>query len=303
MNVITNMKKLLILGFGILSFGISYSQQDTTKKKGSIDITSAFKPILKESAKINFNASPAVNDTTKPRLNYDIPNQNLLFAYTPGSLRPLALEIDYNGYWDLASYIKAGFGNYTTPYVKAGLGFGDGKAYLVNFYGSYISSKGKIKHQDYAQFEAKTTGSLFTKSNEIYGSASMGRQDYFLYGYDHNVYDYKKSDVKTFRIEFLIRFHCPESVFQIIFFRCRSSCHGIVTTVVIGKNQTLAGNHLACTETAKTYDGIFQTGIVHRIDFFRSQMQTFFLHIHAVQTFYKHQKPHPFVSSHLRKAQ
>src|SRR5215510_9876425 len=104
-------KAIIILGVGILSFAVSYSQQDTSKKKGTIDITSSFKPILKESAKINFNASPAANDTTKPRLNYDIPNQNLLFAYTPGSLRPLALDIDSGGFWDLNSYIKAGFGS------------------------------------------------------------------------------------------------------------------------------------------------------------------------------------------------
>jgi hypothetical protein len=110
-----NMKAVLILGFGIFSFGISFSQQDTTKKKGTVDITSAFKPVLKESAKINFNASPAVNDTTKPKLNYDIPNQNLLFAYTPGSLRPLALDIDSGGYWDMNSYIKAGFRKLKDP--------------------------------------------------------------------------------------------------------------------------------------------------------------------------------------------
>src|SRR5215207_2107378 len=108
------MKKILIIVFGIFSVGISYSQ-DTTKKKGTVDITSAFKPVLKQSAKINFNASPAVNDTTKPRLNYDIPNQNLLLGYAPGSLRPLALDIDSGGVWDLSSYIKAGFGSLKTP--------------------------------------------------------------------------------------------------------------------------------------------------------------------------------------------
>ena len=81
MNRKMNMKAIIILGFGIFSIGISYGQQDTAKKKGTIDITSSFKPILKESAKINFNASPAVNDTTKPKLNYDIPNQNLLLGY------------------------------------------------------------------------------------------------------------------------------------------------------------------------------------------------------------------------------
>src|SRR5687768_9049960 len=100
-----NMKVVTILGFGILSFGISYSQ-DTTRKKGTVDITSAFKPVLKQSAKINFDASPAVNDTTKPKLNYDIPNQNLMLGYAPGSLRPLALDIDSGGAWDLNSYIK-----------------------------------------------------------------------------------------------------------------------------------------------------------------------------------------------------
>src|SRR5688572_33211097 len=121
------MKAIIALGIVILSFGNGYSQQDTSRKKGTVDITSAFKPVLKESAKINFNASPAVNDTTKPKLNYDIPNQNLLFAYTPGSLRPLALDIDSGGYWDMNSFIKAGFGSLKTPFVQAGITFGDGK--------------------------------------------------------------------------------------------------------------------------------------------------------------------------------
>ena len=109
-------KYFVLLGFGILFFGISYSQEDTVKKR-VVDVTSTFKPVLKESAKINFNASPAPVDTTKPRLNYDIPNQNLLFAYQPGNLKPLALEIDTGGRWDMNSYIKAGFGSLKTPYV------------------------------------------------------------------------------------------------------------------------------------------------------------------------------------------
>lgn len=43
--------KLLFLGLGILSFGISFAQKDTTKK-GGIDIVSSFKPVLRESAKL-----------------------------------------------------------------------------------------------------------------------------------------------------------------------------------------------------------------------------------------------------------
>ena len=116
---VTENKLFFLLALGILGSGISYSQQDTTKKR-SVDITSTFKPVLKESAKINFNASPAANDTSKPKLNYDIPNQNLLFNYQPGNLKPLALDIDSGGVWDLSSYIKAGFGSLKTPFVQAG---------------------------------------------------------------------------------------------------------------------------------------------------------------------------------------
>ncbi|MBP9098975.1 MAG: TonB-dependent receptor [Ferruginibacter sp.] len=170
------------------------AQKDTTKQ--SINITSSYKPVLRNAVKINFSGSQLMADTSTTVKAYNIPSQNLFYAYQPVTLKPLALQQDTIAELGGRNYIKAGFGNYTTPFVKAGLGFGDGKSYLVNFYGSFISSKGKIKHQDYAQFDAKATGSVFTKSNEIYGSASMGRQDYLLYGYDHNVYDYKKSDVK-----------------------------------------------------------------------------------------------------------
>ena len=84
------------IAFLLLVLQFSYGQ-DTTKKR-SVSITSTFKPVLKESAKINFGAAPPTADTVRPKLNYDIPNQNLLFAYQPGTLKPLALKIDSNGF-------------------------------------------------------------------------------------------------------------------------------------------------------------------------------------------------------------
>ena len=187
-------RSVLLLLAAIFCVFETTAQKDTTKQ--SINITSSYKPVLRNAVKINFSGSQLMADTSTTVKAYNIPAQNLFYAYQPVTLKPLALQQDTIAELGGRNYIKAGFGNYTTPFVKAGLGFGDGKSYLVNFYGSFISSKGKIKHQDYAQFDAKATGSVFTKSNEIYGSASMGRQDYLLYGYDHNVYDYKKSDVK-----------------------------------------------------------------------------------------------------------
>ncbi|MEP7165963.1 MAG: hypothetical protein ABI741_14770 [Ferruginibacter sp.] len=170
------------------------AQRDTTKQ--SINITSSFKPVLRNAVKINFSGSQLLADTTASVRPYVIPAQNLFYAYQPISLKPLALQQDTNLYLGNRNYIKAGFGNFSTPYVKAGLSFGNGKTALVNLYGMYISSKGKIKNQDYMEFEGKATASYFTKKFEVYGSGSVSQHDYFLYGYDHALYDYKKADIK-----------------------------------------------------------------------------------------------------------
>lgn len=176
--------KPLFLLLGIFSFGISFGQKDTTKK-GGIDIVSNFKPVLREAAKINFNASPPSADTTKAKLNYDIPNQNLLFAYQPGSLKPLALDIDSSGRFDNSSYIKAGFGSLRTPFVQAGISFGDGKTAGLNIYAKHVGSDGKREYQKFANTDVKLSG-FFKSGNNLEWDASIGMKQNrtYKYGYE-----------------------------------------------------------------------------------------------------------------------
>ena len=134
--------KVILLTIGIFATATSFSQRDTTKGK-SVDIRSSFKPVLREAAKINFNASPPTADTTRPRLQYDIPNQNLALGFQPGSLKPLALQVDTVGKWDNSSYIKAGFGSLRTPYLQAGFSFGDGNTAGINIYEKHVATQGK----------------------------------------------------------------------------------------------------------------------------------------------------------------
>ncbi len=104
---------------------------------------------------------------------------------------------DTNLYLGNRNFLKAGFGNYNTPYVAAGLSFGDGKTSLLNIYGNYTGSKGNdVKFQDYSLLNIKGTGSYFTGTNEVYASAAISQHDYYLYGYDHELYSYKKSDIR-----------------------------------------------------------------------------------------------------------
>jgi len=112
------MQRIVLLGCGILLMTVSATAQVDTSKKRTVEVTSTFKPVLREAAKINFNATPPNADTAKPRLQYNLPNQNLLFAYQPGTLKPLALQVDSGGRWDNDSYIKVGFGSLRTPYLQ-----------------------------------------------------------------------------------------------------------------------------------------------------------------------------------------
>jgi len=183
---------LLITG----TTGVSvYAQKDSTKR--SVDITSAFKPVLRESAKINFNASPPTADTARPRLQYDIPSPNLLFAYQPGSLKPLALQVDTNAKWDNHSYIKAGFGSLKTPFVQAGFSFGDGNTSGINIYAKHVASQGKREFQDFSTTQVKLSGFYKTVKNmEWNASLGMKADKTYKYGFQPESLSFPKDSLK-----------------------------------------------------------------------------------------------------------
>src|SRR4029450_11378029 len=48
------------------------------------------------------------------------------------------------------SYIKAGFGSQRTPFVQAGISFGDGKTAGLNIYAKHVASQGNREFQDFS---------------------------------------------------------------------------------------------------------------------------------------------------------
>lgn len=193
---ITKIKSPVITGLLFLLPVAVSAQKDTTKKTSTIDINSAYKPVLRNAVKINFSATHLNADTSRPVLNYNIPPQNLFYAYQPIPLQPLALEQDTNLYLGLRNYVKVGYGNFATPYVSAGFSFGDGKKFLANVYADYISSKGKLLYQDYSKLNIKASGSLFLPTNEVYAAVDVKMHENFLYGFDSSIYKYSKKDVR-----------------------------------------------------------------------------------------------------------
>jgi len=193
----TKTGKIIVVLIGLAVSMPSAMSQDTTKGKKSIDITSTFKPVLREASKINFNAAPPVVDTSKPKLTYSIPAQQLFFAYQPAELKPVALRIDSVNNWQHSNYIKVGIGNVHLPYVKAGFSFGDGKSTYFNVFAEHFTSNGKLKYQKNSMTAVGVAATYLTpKHHEWNGKLGFVSDDYFLYGYRPDSLVFTKEELK-----------------------------------------------------------------------------------------------------------
>jgi hypothetical protein len=189
--------KSSILVTVVLAVGVAASAQDSTRNK-EVNVTSAFKPTLKEAAKINFNASPPSTDTTRPRLQYNIPNQNLALAFQPGLLRPLALDVDTGGRFENESFVKIGYGSLKSPYAQAGISFGDGKTTGLNIYVQHHSAKGKIPYQEYSNSEAELNAFLKSAKNLQWNARFGGKQEvYNKYGFQPRTLTFPNDSIEV----------------------------------------------------------------------------------------------------------
>ncbi len=191
-----SIKKLFLLTIvagGVVSAAFG---QDSTKRR-TIDITSTFKPVLREPSKLNFQASPVVGDTSRPRLTYNIPAENLMFAYQPAELRPVSLSNDSSADWPYSNFIKAGFGNVHQPYLKAGFSFGDRENTFINIFADHYTSKGDLQFQKNSL--SKVGAALTYKTpKDLEWNAGLGfsSNDYYLYGFQPDTMKFTKDELR-----------------------------------------------------------------------------------------------------------
>lgn len=83
-----------------------------------VTIVSAFKPQLKNVAKIGFLNATAMVDTSSVLLSYQVPSQNLSFQYQPIALVPRAIKIDSIKTIKQSANVKIGLGNYYSQFIQ-----------------------------------------------------------------------------------------------------------------------------------------------------------------------------------------
>jgi len=174
-------------------------KKDTSLPTRTVIVTSAFQPSLKTTSKINFSAASPSPDTARPVLQYSVPAQNLMFSYQSPALKPLAQNIDTGIHWENTGFLKAGYGNFTTPLLQAGVSLGDGVKSVVNLRGFYTSSKSATREfQKFSKTGLEAIG-IFntpTNKNEWSGKVFYNNNTQYQYGFKPETLKFKKDDLR-----------------------------------------------------------------------------------------------------------
>ena len=169
--------------------------RDTSSPK-VVTITSAFKPFVKNAAKVNFTAATPVIDSSKIPVDYTIPSQKLFFSYQPVALKPLALAVDSGYLWENDQYIKVGAGNFSSFYGEAAFSFGDGKNAVTNIKGDFLTATGNLPAQQASKWGIDVLSVFNTgKNNEWTIHPFYQTNTQYLYGYEPATLSYPKDQL------------------------------------------------------------------------------------------------------------
>jgi hypothetical protein len=114
---VSNLNETIEAKVSIPEFQIKKNIVDSIPEK-VVTIVSAFKPQLKNVAKIGFLNATAIVDTNTLTLSYMVPSQNLSFQYQPIALVPRAIKIDSLIKMKQSVNLKIGIGNYLNQYIQ-----------------------------------------------------------------------------------------------------------------------------------------------------------------------------------------
>jgi hypothetical protein len=130
---------------------VSNTKLDTIPEK-VVSILSAFKPQLKNVAKISFTSAVAQNDTSSLQIAYEVPSQNLSFLYQPVPLVPRSYKSYPTQVLRNLATLKVGYGNNLHQLIDLNTTLIDNQAHLHSVGIKYESSQGVLHLQSTRDF-------------------------------------------------------------------------------------------------------------------------------------------------------
>ncbi|UII19206.1 TonB-dependent receptor [Fulvivirga ligni] len=188
-------KKLIyiVFFFCLVSMG-AYAQDGWGEESGEIEDVEI--NIIKDlqitlpKANRNFEKIPPLTTDDKPaNLQYFFSNLNFALPDIDVKMRPLRIK-DESLNKLYGNYVKAGFGNYATPYLEAYLNNKRSKEYSYGAHFNYLNSaKGPVdgKNSGSGNLDLDLFGKYFTKNATFSGDVGFNQRKYHFYGYPEGI--------------------------------------------------------------------------------------------------------------------
>jgi hypothetical protein len=156
------------------------------ERNEEVTIIAPYQPTISDALKITF--APTISTPEQPQRSFQFQYiDKQLFA--PLTLEPVQPQRYSQMKEDelLRNYIKAGFGNYMTPYVELFAGSLRSEKFQVTARLKHLSSKGNVKDYGpsaYSHNLAALTGKWFLNKHTFSGNIDYNRDVYHYYGFE-----------------------------------------------------------------------------------------------------------------------
>ena len=169
----------LLLTFMVSGMMLQAQNQEVT-------IVAPYKPVISDAFKKTLN--PVLVDTVieAPSVTYGISSEPVYTAYEISAIKPSLIDVETEQEMR-RNYLKAGFGNYTMPYVELFTNSLSSEDFSIGFHARHLSSKGEIEDygtSDFSQNEVGLSVSRYLKNSVVAGNVYYDRDVVHYYGYE-----------------------------------------------------------------------------------------------------------------------
>jgi predicted porin len=179
----------MIKVFGILlltAFLCLGAHTHLTAQNQEVTVIAPYKPTLSDVVKKSSDPQFVEKETQVPAVNYSIQSQTIPTSYTISTIKPSLIDVDSEE--ELRrNYLRAGFGNYTTPYFELFTNSLSSDDFSIGFHARHLSSKGDI--DDYApsafsQNNVSLNVKRYLKEKILSGRVYYDRDVVHYYGFE-----------------------------------------------------------------------------------------------------------------------
>jgi hypothetical protein len=189
--------RILKIIFLVLLIIPSLVNGQETKDIDKVDIYTKYKPSLIDARRVETQPELKEPEVKELKLDYSFPDLRYKVqpAFTPITAQSYRNKPNsfING-----NFIKAGFGNYTTPLLHVELHNGKNKNYSHGLSLYHLSSNGpsKYKQRSFMDDRIQLQGARFINGTTLSAQIGYSRFAYNYYGYNQNENTFKRDSIK-----------------------------------------------------------------------------------------------------------